>query len=454
MVVKTAVLKELETLYAKSGNQLCVLYGRPDLEKELLLKTFLQNKKAFYYRARYASPESQKQMMAEALEEKLQVRLQKYDYEEYFNRIKSGGPEKLILVIDEFSYIAKKDTDFINAVLKLKAKKLYPGPVMILLCSSVVSWVEKEMENCIGTDAVKKIDQTIKLSNLNFLEVVRTFPALSVSDCIRIYGTIGGVPGFMEAWNPEISYRENIYRLVLTEGGYLFHMAEQKISAELRELSVYNTILSAIAQGYNKLNDLYVKTGYSRAKISVYMKNLSHFDIVEKVQSFQTGGWENAKKGVYQIKDTFINFWFKFIFPHMSDLYLLKPHEFYDRYIAPELGTYLKRYFRNVCMEYMMLLNQMGRMPFPVHKIGTWVGKTGNIDIIAQSTDRRNIVGLCNWDQPQLTSQMCEELYQNMEKAKIRSEHIFLFSATRFEPMLAEHAKTDDRFELIDMNEL
>jgi len=45
-------------------------------------------------------------------------------------------------------------------------------------------------------------------------------------------------------------------------------------------------------------------------------------------------------------------------------------------------------------------------------------------------------------------------VYQNMEKAKIRSEHIFLFSATRFEPMLAEHAKTDDRFELIDMNEL
>mgnify|MGYP000287672509 CR=1 FL=1 len=38
MVVKTAVLKELETLYAKSGNQLCVLYGRPDLEKELLCK--------------------------------------------------------------------------------------------------------------------------------------------------------------------------------------------------------------------------------------------------------------------------------------------------------------------------------------------------------------------------------------------------------------------------------
>ena len=127
MVVKTAVLKELETLYAKSGNQLCVLYGRPDLEKELLLKTFLQNKKAFYYRARYASPESQKQMMAEALEEKLQVRLQKYDYEEYFNRIKSGGPEKLILVIDEFYLYCQKRYGFYQCCFKIKGKKIVSG---------------------------------------------------------------------------------------------------------------------------------------------------------------------------------------------------------------------------------------------------------------------------------------------------------------------------------------
>lgn len=31
-------------------------------------------------------------------------------------------------------------------------------------------------------------------------------------------------------------------------------------------------------------------------------ENLSHFDIVEKVQSFQTGGWENAKKGYTRSK--------------------------------------------------------------------------------------------------------------------------------------------------------
>lgn len=453
MNAKKTDLKELEGWYAKSGNQLMLLYGGMDCRKEQLIKEFCVGKKYFYYRCRQLSAQEQMQKMGEEIQNAFQMKLSRYSYDEFFNRVKSGDASKLVIVIDEAQYAIKRDPEFVKSILKLKMKRLYPGPVMIILASSSIVWATQDVKDAFG-DGFRRIDVLHKVEDLNFLEVVRTFPALSVSDCIRIYGSIGGVPGYMEAWNPEISYRENIYRLVLTEGGYLFHMAEQKISAELRELSVYNTILSAIAQGYNKLNDLYLKTGYSRAKISVYMKNLSHFDIVEKVQSFQTGGWENTKKGVYQIKDTFINFWFKFVFPHMSDLYLLKPHEFYDRYIAPELGTYLKRYFRNVCMEYMMLLNQMGRMPFPVHKIGTWVGKTGNIDIIAQSTDRRNIVGLCNWDQPQLTSQMCEELYQNMEKAKIRSEHIFLFSATRFEPMLAEHAKTDDRFELIDMNEL
>ena len=55
MVAKTSILKELETIYEKSGNQLYVLYGRTDSEKEQLLKAFLSNKKYFYYRSRQAS---------------------------------------------------------------------------------------------------------------------------------------------------------------------------------------------------------------------------------------------------------------------------------------------------------------------------------------------------------------------------------------------------------------
>ena len=141
----------------------------------------------------------------------------------------------------------------------------------------------------------------------------------------------------------------------------MYNKAENIIGASLRELSVYDTILACIAGGCDKLNDLYLKTGFSRAKISVYMKNFAASDIIEK---------------------------------------------------------------------------------------------TGNIDIIAQNEVRENLVGLCNWEKPQVTMEMCEELFENMKKAKINANYYFLFSASTFEQAVVEMAEQDKRFVLIDMNEL
>ena len=453
MVAKTAVIKELEELFAKSGNQLYVVYGRENSEKEQLIKAFLQNKKYFYYRARQASADSQCNMMGKEIADRFEVTINKWNYEEYFKRVKSGGPEKLVIVIDEFQYIAKKDETFLDAIVKLAKKRLYPGPVMILLCSSSLVWVEKEMPKN-AKEVVSQLDGQIKIKDLNFLEVVRAFPNYQVDDCIKVYGVIGGVAGYINRWDSRADLRTNICRNILSPNGYLHQAAEHLIASELRELSVYETILACIAGGDDKLNDLYLKTGFSRAKISVYMKNLSAFDIIEKVVSFETGGWENAKKGVYRIKDHYVNFWFRFVYPHLSDLYLMSATQFYDTYIAPEIDAYLDRYFIKVCMEYMGLLNLVGKLPMKVLKMGTWVGKAGNIDIIAQNDAGKNMVGCCNWNAPEFTMAMCEELFASMKKARIKADYYFLFSAKAFSEELVEKAKTDKRFVLIDMNEL
>lgn len=451
---KQSELKKLEDLYAESGNQLVVLYGPMNCEKEALIRAFLETRKHFYYRARKASAKEQLAMMGQEVAQKFDVRIQKESYDEYFNRVKSGNPTKLVVVIDEFEHIVKKDPEFMESVLKLKNRRLYPGPVMIILASSSIVWAEQDMAATIGEEALSKIDAQIKIPNLNFLEVVRAFPELSVSDAIKIYGVLGGVPGYLKYWRKRKSFKQNICDLILSEDGYFFKKAEELVSSELRELSVYNTILMAIAKGENKLNDLYHYTGYSRPKISVYMKNLSQFDIIEKVVSFETGGWDNAKKGVYRIKDTYINFYYRFVYPHLSDLYMMAPEDFYDTYIEKELDDYLNRYFINVCMEYLSLLNQIRRLPLVVTKMGTWVGKTGNIDIIAQSADRQNIVGICNWEKEEFTLTMCKDLFDSMTKAKITSNHIYLFSAKAFSADVIELARIDKRFELVDMNEL
>ena len=205
---------------------------------------------------------------------------------------------------------------------------------------------------------------------------------------------------------------------------------------------------------YDKLNELHLKTGYSRAKISVYMKNLGTFHIVEKETSFETGGWENTKKGVYRIKDNYVNFWFRFVYPHLSELYMMSPEQFYDAYITSGIDEYLERYFKEVCMEYVGLLNLIGKLPMKISKMGTWIGKEGNIDIIAQNSVRENIVGYCNWNQPEFTMEMKEELLKSMKQAKIDAKYFFLFSAKGFSEEIRQLAEEDTRYILVDMNEL
>ena len=453
MIVRTTELKQLEQLYTQSGNQLVVLYGREGSEKEQLLHLFTQNKRKFYYRARQCSAKEQLAQMGREIEAWYQVKLQKNTYDEYFTRVRSGNAEKLVLIIDEFQYIQKKDTGFFESILKLKAKRLYPGPVLILLCSSSITWIEQEGKEQLVSNA-KKIDAAIRLSDVTFLDVVRNFPEYTTRQCVEVYGILGGVASYLSRWNDKRSLKENICRNILSPVGYLFGEAERYLSGELRELSSYSTILGAVAEGNQKLNELYHKTGYSRAKISVYLKNLMEFDVIEKVSSFETGGWENAKKGVYRIKDNYVSFWFRFLYPHLSDLYLLRPEEFYERHIEGELEEYLSRYFVQVCAEYMELLNVVGRLPIGLHKMGTWVGKQGNIDIIAQSDNRENIVGLCNWSRPKLTWEAYEELEETMKKAKIKAKYYYFFSAEGFDEKLKALAEEDKRFVLIDMKEL
>lgn len=453
MILKAAELQKLNQEYQMSENRIMVLYGRTGCEKEAYLREFLKDKQYFYYRAKEVSPSLQKTMIAEEIRQKYQLILKEDSYECCFEKIRSRDGSKLVLVVDEFDLILKKDATFFESILKLKAKKLYRGPVMILLCSSSPVWIEQKLAETLEK-GIKKVDCIHRISDLNFLDVVRAFPDSSVRECVEVYGILGGVPAYLKWWNPEADAKSNICKLILSSEGRLFTEVQKYLGEELRELSVYNTILTEIGTGKRKLNDLYQSTGYSRAKISVYLKNLMELDIIEKVVSFETGGWENTQKGVYQIKNTFVNFWFNFVYPHLSDLYTKTPEEFYERYIAAEIEKYLNRYFVQVCMEYMELLNQVGKLPIQIHKIGTWVGKQGSIDIIAKNAQRENIVGICNWSEDKMTYERYLQLDELMKQAKISAKRYYFFSAKEFAEELVQKAQEDDRFLLIDMTEL
>jgi len=157
MAVRTNIIKELEEQYSQEKNKLVVFYGSEGSCKFDLIKEFVGDKKFFYYRARQASELEQRTLMGNEIAKKYRVKLTKGTYDEYFTRIKSGDASKLVVVIDEFQYIAKKkDSKILDSIIKLKNRKLYPGPVMIILCCSSILWAEQDMEECFGETNYKK----------------------------------------------------------------------------------------------------------------------------------------------------------------------------------------------------------------------------------------------------------------------------------------------------------
>ncbi|MCR4610495.1 MAG: ATP-binding protein [Lachnospiraceae bacterium] len=446
MVSRTTEIKKLENLYSNNNKQVVLVYGGRGCLKEELLSSFCNNKNAFYYRSRNVSPESQLQTLSRDIKERFNTDniLDSYEdcFDNLFAKLASGG----IVIIDDFEYIVKKDDTLIKTIDK------YKKDMFIVLASSSLSWINNDLDDVLGNKNL--IDTVIKLEEVGFLDVVRAFPRYSVEESVSVYGILGGVPLYLNRWSQAMPFKANVCDNILNPNGYLFDEVNAILGSELRELTVYNTILASIAKGNEKLNDLYNDTGYSRAKISVYIKNLAAFDIVSKVVSFETGGWDNAKKGVYRISNSFVNFYFHFIYPHLSQLYVMKPDKFYDTYIRDELASYLQRYFVNVCKEYLELLNKVGKCSVNIEKIGTWLGKTGTIDIVAQDDVRNSVVGKCNWEAKEFTYEDYEDLVQSMKQARINAKTVYLFSATSFDSRLIELSNEDSTIVLVDMKEL
>ena len=453
MQTRNQIHQELQKYYDDSANHLVLLTGSDRSEKESFLMRFCQDKKSFYYRGRHASGAEQLAFFSKQVSETYDVKLQKNTYDECLNRIKSGDASKLVVIIDELPLITHSDPVFFESIIRLKERQLYPGPVLIIVTASSLSYKDGEARELAG-DGYAYFDSVLTLPDYNFLEVVRVLPGSTMTDALSVYAITGGVPEYMSLWNRSRSVRDNVISLILSPHGALFNEAERYIGSQLRELSVYETILYAMAMGNEKLNDIYQATGYPRAKISVYLKNLAAFEVIEKVVSFTSGGWENTKKGIYRIREPFIDFWFKFIYGHQSKLWQMKPEEFYDRYIEPTLRDHLDRIFERVCSEYIELLSSVGKTPVRVASIGTWIGKEGTIDIVGADEERNTVVGSCHWGDTPMGLDSFEKLLASMKLARLSAEAVYMFSGNGFTDELRQSVSKESRVNLIDLEEL
>nr|MBQ8252967.1 ATP-binding protein [Lachnospiraceae bacterium] len=448
-------LQYLNTVYEKAGSQMLVVYGQRNVGKTTLLNEFVDGKDAFYYTAAPASTRQQQFLLGNIIREN-QKNISEYpDYDEIFTTLQSDSSihKKKIYVFDEWEHMIKADTSFMEALVRLLRHAYSENEVMIILCSSSIGFVENGLVAKIGRAALD-ISGFLKVKELRFVDVIRRFPNYSMEECVKIYAIFGGIPGLWDCFDENISVENNICRNILKNGCFLQEEGARFVKEELRETSVYYTILSALAQGRQKLNDLYAHTGFSRAKISVYLKNLMELEIVEKVFSIDTPGRDNQKKGIYRISNSYVHFWFRFIYPHYGECFRLASRDFYKKYISPALNAYCDEYFSMICREYMILSDGRGALPIKFEKTGLFDGKAGMIDFVGQSEDGKAIVAFCYFSKPMVTYEDYKNNLAVLAQARIDAEQIYLFVNGRFDEKLTLESKVKGNVILLGMDDL
>ena len=239
MVTRSNEQKKLEKIYSENSNQLVLVYGARGCLKEDFISTFCKGKNAFFYKCRNVSPEKQLQAFASDIKNNLKAKSSIDSYDDCFKTISGIITGKKILVIDDFEYIVKKDDSFIKTLAK------YKNQMFIILCSSSLSWINNDLDDLFSGEK-DVIDARLKLDEVGFLDVVRAFPKYSVAESVTVYGILGGVPSYLNRWNQSKSFKQNVCDNILDVNGFLFNEANEFLGSELRELTVYNTILSSI----------------------------------------------------------------------------------------------------------------------------------------------------------------------------------------------------------------
>ncbi|MDE6750270.1 MAG: ArsR family transcriptional regulator, partial [Lachnospiraceae bacterium] len=370
-----------------------------------------------------------------------------------FDAICGSEVSKKVIIIDEFQNIVRASEAFMSELVRFAHIKEEKRGVTILLCSSAIGWIENSMADKIG-GTVSEISGWLKLEELPFTDVVNRFPDFRIEECIEAYAILGGMPGLWNQFDDKLTIQQNICRNILNPNSFLFEEGERMVTEQLRETSVYNTILATIAAGNRKLNDIYAHTEFSRAKISVYLKNLIDLELVEKVFSYKTAGRENAQKGIYRISNPFVDFYFTYLYPHMSALQTISVGEYYNEYIYPKFKRYVSGYFKRACRQHLERLNERGRLPFRFTESGEWIGKEGTIDVIAQSENGDTLIALCNWEKPMMTYDDYKWVMDCAQKAKINADYIYLYTASGFDEKLNLEAKVKPSLKLVQITDI
>jgi AAA+ ATPase superfamily predicted ATPase len=269
---------------------------------------------------------------------------------------------------------------------------------------------------------------------------------------IILYSITGGIPEYLSRIDASVSVKENVRELFFNPSGRMFEEPSNLLKQELKMPQTYNAIITAIAGGASRLNQIASKVGIETSQCSKMLVSLTELGLVKKEYPIIE---QVSKRTIYILDDQMFIFWYRFVQPDISRITAGLGEVVCDEVFDGPINGHVGYTFEGCAIQYMWKSLKEKKLPVSFNKIGRWWGnnpkekREEEIDFIAYSKDA-GIFGECKWRSQPLSEDVLDGLVGKAELfPSLRTKYYFLFSRSGFTAGLQMRAERERNIILI-----
>ena len=450
--------KELEILDQKFQNEgfvMSVIYGRRRIGKTRLINKFIERHscKSISFTAVERGETELLSLMSDAVLKALAPDMLgdiRFDsFEKLFEYVgKCAEKERIIFFIDEYPYLAKQ-CPYIQSVIQKEIDINWcHGNLFFVICGSLVSFMKDEV---LATSAPLhgRSDLEINLRPFNYLETAQFLEGYSNEEKAIVYGLTNGVAKYIEQFDIRKSLEDNIIQQFYSIGGYFSEeQIRTVVSGEGRNPALYNSIVSAVATGHTKNNEIATFVGAD--DITYPLKVLVKADILEK---------RISKKPYYILNDSMLEFYFRFVSRATSLINANNGASYYYENVRENLHDYMGKVFEKIAKEYLLM--NAGKHKIPIvtevsNYQNTVIDENGKkrqieIDILGKNEKNIVLVAECKFRNEQFDKSEYEKLMDKIKYIPSNDLRVYIFSLGGFSDYIYNNVERGSLFTLDDM---
>ena len=367
-------LTQLKNLISSDGMLMSLIYGRRRIGKSELVKQAIKESgiKSIFYVCKQVTEESNVQSMCEVLSDSLGLpKLGYTKVEEIVDYIfKLSKEESIVFVLDEYPYLRENVKGLDSIIQALVDKYREDSKLKLIVLGSYVEVMKSLLKE--SNPLYGRTDLVIDLKQMDYYESALFYPDMTYEDKVRIYSVFGGVPYYNRLVDDKKSVKDNIIELVASPGARLENEVSTYLNAEISKIVNANEVFEALARGFSKFSDVLSQSHVSSSPtLADVLDKLIKMEVVEKKAPINDEN--NKKKSGYYICDNLSLFYYRYIFKYSSQLKIMDPEVFYDKYIDEDFEeSYIPHRFEEICTQYLIRQNRFGAIDPVIEKIGKY----------------------------------------------------------------------------------